>query len=381
MRGSVVKRKSSWTFVVDYGIEVATGKRRQIRRSGFRTRKEAEAALRKTIDTLTEGTYVERSTETVGEYLTRWLEPLRLSQRVRATTLKSYRESLARLLPLIGPVPLQALRPVQVEEAYAALLARPTHKGKPTHPGTVVRSHRALHKALVDAERLGLVARNVARHVLLPSVPAPSNASKVWTAEQLRTFLDATRNDALHAAFVLAATTGMRRGEVAALRWEDIDLDNARLRVEQSVSTVYGVLVFNPPKTKKGIRTVALDAGTVAVMRSHRVAQAERRLALGSSWIDTGRVFTREDGTLLHPDVLSNRFDARVATLDLPRITIHGLRHTWATLALEKGIHPKIVSERLGHSTIAITLDIYSRVLPKMDAEAASAVAGDLFAP
>jgi integrase len=180
---------------------------------------------------------------------------------------------------------------------------------------------------------------------------------------------------------VLAATTGMRRGEVAALRWKDIDFDEARLRVEQSVSAVDGVLVFNPPKTKKGIRTVALDTGTVAVMRTHRVAQAERRLAFGSSWVDTGRVFTREDGTLLHPDVLSNRFDARVATLDLPRITIHGLRHTWATLALEKGIHPKIVSERLGHSTIAITLDTYSRVLPKMDAEAASAVAGDLFAP
>src|SRR5688572_33069297 len=100
MRGSVVKRKSSWTFVVDYGVDVETGKRRQIRRSGFRTRKEAEAALRKTIDTLTEGTYVERSTETVAEYLTRWLETLRLSQRVRATTVKSYRESLARLLPL-----------------------------------------------------------------------------------------------------------------------------------------------------------------------------------------------------------------------------------------------------------------------------------------
>jgi integrase len=381
MRGSVVKRKSSWTFVVDYGVDVETGKRRQIRRSGFRTRKEAEAALRKTIDTLTEGTYVERSTETVGEYLARWLETLRLSQRVRPTTVKSYRESLARLLPLIGAVPLQALRPVHVEEAYAVLLSRDTHKGKPPHPGTVVRSHRALHKALVDAERLGLVARNVARHVLLPTVPAPSNASKVWTADQLRQFLEATRNDALHAAYVLAATTGMRRGEVAALRWQDIDLDNARLRVEQSVSTVYGVLVFNPPKTKKGVRTIALDAGTVAVMRSHRVAQAERRLALGSSWVDTGRVFTREDGTLLHPDVLSNRFDAQVAMLDLPRITIHGLRHTWATLALEKGIHPKIVSERLGHSTIAITLDIYSRVLPRMDADAASAVAGDLFAP
>ena len=211
---------------------------------------------------------------------------------MRATTVKSYRESLARLLPLIGAVPLQALRPVHVEEAYVALLARDTHRGRPTHPGTVVRSHRALHKALVDAERLGLVA-NVALDDPSPSVPAPSNASKVWTVDQLRHFLEATRNDALHAAFVLAATTGMRRGEVAALRWQDIDLDDARLRVEQSVSTVYGVLVFNPPKTKKGIRTVVLDAGTVAVMRQASRRRLNADSALGSSWVDTGRVFTR----------------------------------------------------------------------------------------
>ena len=202
----------------------------------------------------------------------------------------------------------------------------------------------------------------------------------MWTTDELRQFLGACFAEPLYAAFVLAATTGMRRGEVAAIRWKDIDLERALLRVEESVIAVYGELVFSPPKTKKGTRQVALDLGTVAVMRAHRARQSERRLALGPAWVETGRVFTREDGTHLHPDVLSKRFEAWIRRAGLPRISFHGLRHTWATMALEKGIHTKVVSERLGHANIAVTLDIYSKVRPALDIEAAERVAAGLFA-
>lgn len=381
MRGSVTKRGASWSFVVDRGIDPATGRRRQQRRSGFRTRKEAEAALRSTISALTDGTFVERTDETVDEYLTSWLAGLTAGHRVKPKTAQSYSECVARLRPELGAIRLQALRAVDIERAYATLLTTGGRRGTGLHPRTVLHTHRALHTALASAERLGLVARNVARNVALPSIPASDSVDNVWTSDELRRFLESSAEEPLYPAFVLAATTGMRRGEVAALRWIDVDLDRALVRVEQSVIPVGGELVFSPPKTKKGVRQVSLDGGTIAVLRAHRRRQAERQLAAGSAWVETGRVFTREDGSHLHPDVLSKRFDRWVRRAGLPRITFHGLRHTWATMAMEKGIHTKVVSERLGHANISVTLDIYSKVRPAMDAHAAETVAADLFAP
>jgi len=211
-------------------------------------------------------------------------------------------------------------------------------------------------------------------------MPALTSVDNVWATDELRQFLEFAGAEPLYAAFVLAATTGMRRGEVAALRWIDLDLDAALLRVEESVIPVGGTLVFSTPKTKKGIRQVSLDAGTIAVLRAHRIRQTERRLAAGPAWVETGRVFTREDGSHIHPDVLSKRFDRWVRRSGLPRITFHGLRHTWATMALEKGIHTKVVSERLGHANISVTLDVYSKVRPALDAAAAELVAAELFA-
>ena len=379
MRGSVTKRGSSWSFVVDRGIEPTTGRRRQQRRSGFRTRKEAEEALRRTISSLTDGTFVERTDETIDEYFTRWLAGLTASRRVKPKTVKTYTECLARLRPELGPVRLQALRPVDIERTYVDLLSSGGREGRGLHPRTVLHTHRVLHTALADAERLGLVARNVAHRVAVPTVPVLTSVDNVWTAEELRTFLESTAEELFYPAFVLAATTGMRRGEVAALRWIDLDLDTGVLRVAESVIPVGRELVFTPPKTKKGVRVVTLDSGTLAVMKAHRKRQAERQLAAGSAWEDTGRVFTREDGSLIHPDLLSKRFDRWVARSGLPRITFHGLRHTWATLAMEKGIHTKVVSDRLGHANISVTLDIYSKVRPAMDAHAAEVVAADIF--
>jgi integrase len=381
MRGSVTKREGSWSFVVDRGIDPVTGKRRQQRRSGFRTRQTAEDALRRTIQQLTDGTFVERTDQTVDEYLTEWLAGLTARRQVKAKTVKSYEECVARVRPDLGPIRLQALKPVDVERCYSRLLTEGGREGKGLHARTVLHTHRVLHKAMADAERLGLVVRNPVARVTPPSAPISTSVDNVWSAEELKTFLEASAEEPLYPAFVLAATTGMRRGEVAALRWSSVDLDTGVLRVEESVIPVRGELVFTPPKTKKGVRVLTLDSGTLAVMKAHRKRQAERQLALGSAWEDTGRVFTREDGSVLHPDKLSKRFDVWVHRSGLPRITFHGLRHTWATMAMEKGIHTKVVSDRLGHANISVTLDIYSKVRPAMDAQAAELVAADLFAP
>jgi integrase len=167
-----------------------------------------------------------------------------------------------------------------------------------------------------------------------------------------------------------AASTGARRGEVLGARWRDLDLVGRRWGIVQTVIES-GV---SRPKSGRS-RSVALDAGTVDALRAHRKAQAAERLALGPAYVDSDLVFCREDGEALRPRSFSRAFDRHVATAELPRIRLHDLRHTWATLALSAGVHPKIVSERLGHATIAITLDTYSHVSPGMQQDAAETVA------
>jgi integrase len=208
----------------------------------------------------------------------------------------------------------------------------------------------------------------------------------VWTAEQLRAFLDLLRGDKLETAILLGAMTGMRRGEVLGLRWRDVDLDTGRLVVRQTLSaprnvdTGQHVPVYGAPKTKKGQRVITLDAQTVAALRAYRKAQLAERMRYGVR-VDHDLVFTEPDGSPIHPDRFRKRFEIRVRRSELPLIRFHDLRHTYATLALQAGMPAKVVSERLGHASIGITLDTYSHVLPAMDEQAAEQVAALIFGP
>jgi integrase len=177
-----------------------------------------------------------------------------------------------------------------------------------------------------------------------------------------------------------AATTGTRRGEALGLRWSDVDLAAGRLSIVQTVTTVRDKMVMSPPKTARSRRSVSLDPGLVATLRDHRRRQNEERLRAGEAWSGTGDlVFTNEVGEPVHPSALSRLFESSVRRSGLPRIRLHDLRHTYPTVALAAGVHPKIVSERLGHATIALTLDLYSHVTPAIDAEAAALVASKIF--
>jgi integrase len=191
----------------------------------------------------------------------------------------------------------------------------------------------------------------------------------------VRTFLDAIEGDRMAPAYRLLATTGMRRGEVLGLHWANVDLDKARIVVNRSLTLVNEELVWAPPKTARSRRSLSLDSETVAVLRSHRRRQLEERLNAGEAWHDNDLVFCNEDGTALHPSRFTRRFVTACERAGVPRIRLHDLRHTWATLALQAGIHPNVVSERLGHATTSITLDIYSHVQPELSAHAATAVA------
>jgi integrase len=207
------------------------------------------------------------------------------------------------------------------------------------------------------------------------TVPIPPKVSRpemsVWTGEQLRAFLASLASDRLSAAFLLAATSGMRRGEILGLRWSDVDLDAGRLAVRQQLVTTGYRLSFTEPKTNKGKRALDLDPATVGALRAHRSRQLEERLAWGEGYQDPGLVFTSEDGGPLHPQSFSGSFERHVRASGLPPIRLHDLRHTYATIALGAGMHPKVVSERLGHASITITLDTYSHVIPWLDKQEA----------
>jgi integrase len=353
-----------------------TGRRRQKSKGGFRTRKAAEAALRELVASVDAGKYVERSTRTVGDYLDEWLEVVR--PRLRPTSVNSYRQAVGHIKGRVGAVPLQSLQPLEVESLYTDLLASGGARGRPLSPKTVRNIHVVLRKALADAERLGLVVRNAAA-AAKPPVPS-KHEHTTWTAEQLARFLTSVEDERLAAAFVLLATTGMRRGEALGLRWRDLDLDAGRLSIVQTITTVREEMVITPPKTARSRRLVSLDPGTVAALRDHRRRQNEERLRVGESWSGEREfVFTNEIGEPVHPSALSRLFVSSVRKAGLPKIRLHDLRHTYATVALAAGVHPKIVSERLGHATIAVTLDLDSHVTPAIDAEAAALVASKIF--
>ena len=196
-----------------------------------------------------------------------------------------------------------------------------------------------------------------------------------WSAEERRRFLESIPDDRLYAAFLLAATTGMRRGEVLGLRWRDVDLAAARVSIRQTLVTIGYALAWSTPKTDRGRRNVALDPITVEAFRTHRARQLEERLMLGPAYQDDDLVFCQADGTPIHPDSLSGLFERLAKRAGLPRIRFHDLRHTHASLALTAGVHPKVVSERLGHADIALTLNTYSHAIPALQEDAARVVA------
>lgn len=238
--------------------------------------------------------------------------------------------------------------------------------------------HTILRAALKDAARTGVTTRNVA-DLADPPKSTAAGVRPTWNVEELRAFLAYVADERLYAAWLFAATTGARRGEVLGLRWRDLDLDAGRASITQTVLAVRNVVSFSTPKTLRGRRAIALDGVTVTALRAHRVRQNAERLRAGSLWQANDLVFSREDGTPVHPDRFSDVFDKHVRNAELPRIRLHDLRHGHASLALQAGVHPKIVSERLGHSNISITLNTYSHVLPGLQDEAAEKVSSVLF--
>jgi integrase len=373
MRGHAYKRGASWTAV--YDEPSPDGKRRQRSKGGFPTQKAAQRFLTDQLSRIGGGTYVEPARTTVGDWCEQWLDVQ--SSRLRPSTWESYRDVLrGRVVPELGHIPLQSLTAAQIDRLYAHLLSRGRSDGRGGLSARSVRyTHTILRRALSDAMRKSLLVRNPTDAADPPSASeAKAPTMRTWDASEVTRFLEHVAGDRLAAAWRLAASTGMRRGEVLGLHWRDLDLDAGRATVVQTLVAGAGSPRLSKPKSGRG-RSIALDAGTVRALRAHRKAQAGEQLALGPAYDDHGLVFAREDGVPLRPRTFSRSFARHARGVGLPVIRLHDLRHTWATLALSQGVHPKVVQERLGHASVAITLDIYSHAVPAMQEDAAERVA------
>jgi integrase len=373
MRGSIVKRGARWSVVYDEPPG-PDGRRKQRWKGGFASRKDAQRWLNDTLARMDRGEYVRPGRKTVGAWLTDdWLPMVRRTRRPNtAVTYTTY--AAAYVIPALGRVPLQELSAARLDRFYTDLLERGSHRGKPLQPSTVRRISSVVHAALDAAVRKGEVARNVADAT--EHLPSVRRERPVWFAEELRAFLEVAASDRLEALWTVLCTTGMRRSEACGLPWTAVDLDDGWLSVTQVLVRVGDTpTLIRGTKTTSSRRSIELDPATVAALKAHRARQLQERLAWGGAWTDTGLVFTREDGTKLNPERLSDAFLKLVARAGLPRITLHGLRHSYASTAIAAGVPIQVVSRRLGHAGIGTTVDLYGHISRRQDREAANLAA------
>ncbi|TPW12435.1 MAG: site-specific recombinase XerD, partial [Acidimicrobiaceae bacterium] len=323
MRGSVVKKNDRWYVVIE-DRDPATGKRKRRWHSGFRTKREAQAACNELAAAMQRGDYLQANRQTVGEFVEEWMATI--APTVRPSTLDKYQRDLrTHVVRHIGFMQLSKLDGPALNRLWAM----------------------TVHRMLRDAVRWGRIPKSPADMADPPKRSATHRPIKAWKTETLRAFLEATRSDELSPLWILLATTGLRRGEALGLRWSDIDLDNGRAHITQTMIAIGWQVYVGQPKTQAGRRPVALDPLTVDVLRRHLGASA-RASTPGDGAAARGLVFCGPDGEPLHPERVYQAFRRTLIRHKMPTIPLHGLRHTWATIALQAGVHPRVVQERLG---------------------------------
>jgi integrase len=365
------------------------GQRRRIRRGGYPSRAAAVAVLARLRAPRPGDTGARMLT--VGDWLAHWL----VSRTATApSTVRGYAAHVRLYLaPYLGEVLLGELSVAQVQAMFAAIIRKHQALGTPVSAATLTRIRATLRAALNDAIRRGLLTENPAAKAELPRTRRPRAvvwtpyrieqwrrtgerpAVAVWTAQQTAQFLHSIEEHRLYAAYHLIALRGLRRGEAAGLRWCDIDLDGKTAVITQQLQQYDGRLAICPPKTAHSTRVIALDHTTVAALRTHRDRQRAEAGAYGPGYRTSGLVFTNLNGDPMAPDRLTRTFRALATGAGLPPVRLHDLRHGAATLALAAGVDLRVVQEMLGHSSIVLTADTYTSVLPAVAHTAAEKVA------
>ena len=361
--GSIFRRKDRPGWVAQLAIGTTSAGRTRYWTRYAKTRREAAGLLATAIEQHRRGIDLAADRQTLAVYLKAWLSHVVAPGR-KARTYRSAELNVRRVIPYIGRIRLDRLRAQDVQKCYGALLERGLA------PRTVRQAHEVLHAALAQALRWDLIHRNVVSAAIPPRVA--KREMQTYSRDQLEKIFAITVGDRLHAFWVVLGTTGLRLGEILGLRWQDTDLDNGRFQITQTLRPEPGVgMVVAETKTPGSARQVWLADETTLTVVQHRRRQLEERLEAGPEWQENGLVFCLPNGSPLSPYVVRAAWKKVVAKAGLPYIRIHDLRHTAATLMLSDDIHPKIVQEMLGHTSIATTLDTYSHVAPSLHRQAA----------
>lgn len=363
MAGQIIKKGDNRYLVRVYQGRDTNGKRRYFSRQIKGTRRDAQKLLTATLRDMDTGTFVEPTKLTVKEYLERWLKDA-ARPRVSRRTGNGYAGIVERYIsPSLGAQRLDKLQALDIQKAYGDMLSRGLSARVVRH------THAVLHNALKQAVKWGILSRNPSDLVELPKVPHVER--RVLSVEEAVRFIEAADMLPHGLIFVFALLSGMRPEEYLGLQWADVDLERRTAQVKRALVWHKRSWSFEEPKTARSRRTVSLPRPLVEKLKAHRRAQAEQRLKLGSSWGALDLVFCSETGSPLQiPNITYRYFRPILEKAELPRIRLYDLRHTCATLLLMADEHPKVVSERLGHSTIVLTLDTYSHVLPTMQQQA-----------
>ncbi len=381
MAGSIQKTSgahgTAYLVRVEFPPDPVTGKRRQ-RSKSFKTKKEAERALAEWLVEIERGTVVDGTKMTTGAYLAYWLDAH--GHNLRPATLQQYRSLVnAHLIPALGAVALMKLSPAHLTALYAEKRKSGRRDGRGgLSPRTVRHLHAVIREALDFAVRHQLVVRNVAEVIDAPRFDRKE--METWSPDEIQRFLTTTADHAYSPIWLLYITTGLRRGEGLGLRWRDVDLTTGRLNVAQSVVDVGGHACIQEPKTAAARRIVKLSPICLTALREHRTRQLARRLA-ASAWEEHDLIFTTEDGGPINPRNLARAFDLLQRKAGVQRIRIHDLRHTHATLLFNDGQNVKMISQRLGHSDVSITLSVYAHLAPDAQDIAAASIDGLIFRP
>jgi len=363
----------SWEIRYSLGTDPATGKRRTITTSVKGKRETAEKELRRLLRTVDTGEHVDPTRMTVREWLTTWLAAVRAE--VSPKSHERYTEIVKNFLtPALGNLPIAKLAPVDIQKAYNGwtTAGRRDRKSGGLSPRTRRHIHRILRAALSRAVEQQIIARNPA-DVFRKRLPKIERRNLITlSTEQSVQLLQAIKHTRTYWPALIALVTGMRRGEVLALRWRNVDFDNATVRVVESLEQTKSGLRFKAPKTEK-TRAIALPAFAVDELRRRQAEQTEELALCGIRQVGQILVCGQPDGRPLQPRSLTHEFTRLVRRVaDLPRVRFHDLRHSHATQMLLAGVNPKIAQERLGHSTITTTLDLYSHVTDTMQNDAAA---------
>lgn len=360
MKGSFRKRGKTWTFVVDIGKDPLTGKRKQYSKGGFRIKKDAEKACAEFISSYHNGECVINDKMTVKEFMTMYLTHIEV--KVQKGTYKNYSNVIhSRIIPQLGNIRLQDFR---AHHAQMFMNDLTTEGLSPKYIGYIKMILKGAFRYAVDNDQL---RKNPMDKVLIKQ---PRRITyNTWTITELQTFITSAKQSLSFYHYIsclIAAHTGMRRGEVLGLRWSAVDLVNKRISVKETYSQTDKGFEFKDLKTSSSFRLIAIDELLVKELKEHKRMQNEWKLKLGRSYHDLDLVCCREDGQPMSPENLLRVFKSHVEKLGLPKMRFHDLRHTHATILLSLRENPKIVSERLGHSSVLRTLDTYSHVIPDM---------------